>query len=164
MRKINYLILISVFFLGCKYIPQYNDPIPIHDTIKIESEQVGETRIINIWTPPRYENSSDSFPVLYMPDGGIKEDFPHIANTLAKLIEEKSIPPSILVGIENTERGRDLTGYSETKEDEKYCPLTDGAKNFRAFIIQELMPEINNKYRTSNEKGIIGESLAGLFL
>ena len=164
MRKIKYLMVIAVFIFGCKTIPQYNDPIPKHDTFTIESEKVGETRTINVWTPPSYENNNDSFPVLYMPDGGIKEDFPHIANTLAKLIKEKSIQPFILVGIENTERGRDLTGYSETKEDEQYCPLSDGAKNFRAFITQELMPEINRKYRTLNKKGIIGESLAGLFV
>ncbi|VAW34099.1 Putative esterase [hydrothermal vent metagenome] len=164
MKNMNYLLLMILFIVGCKNTPQYNDPIPNHNTLKIESKKVRETRIINVWTPPTYENSDASFPVLYMPDGGIKEDFPHIANTLAKLIKEKSIQPIILVGIENTERGRDLTGYSETKEDEQYCPLTDGAKNFREFITQELIPEINRKYRISNKKGIIGESLAGLFV
>ncbi|MEM7561320.1 MAG: alpha/beta hydrolase, partial [Planctomycetota bacterium] len=66
-------------------------------------------------------------PVLYMPDGGIKEDFPHIANTLAKLIAENTIPPMILVGIENTERRRDLTGPSEVAAEETIAPLTDGA-------------------------------------
>ncbi len=45
-----------------------------------------------------------------------------------------------------------------------YCPLTDGAKNFRAFITDELILEINKRYRTTNKKGIIGESLAGLFV
>lgn len=164
MRNLNYLVLMSLFIIACNNTPEYNDPIPKHDTIKIESKKVGETRIINIWTPPTYEKGNDSFPVLYMPDGGIKEDFPHIANTLEKLIKEKSIQPIILVGIENTVRGRDLTGYSETKEDEQYCPLTDGAKNFRVFITQELIPDINSKYRTSDKKAIIGESLAGLFV
>lgn len=160
----NYLLLMVLFIVGCKNTPQYNDPIPKHDTLKIESKNVGEIRIINIWTPPTYENSNESFPVLYMPDGGIKEDFPHIANTLAKLIDEKNIEPIILVGIENTERGRDLTGFSKAEFDAQFCPQTDGAKNFRAFITQELIPEINDKYRTSNKKGIIGESLAGLFV
>ena len=164
MKNVNYLVLVFLFLLSCKNTPRYNDPIPRHETLKITSKKLNETRIINVWTPPSYDNSTVSFPVLYMPDGGIKEDFPHIANTLAKLIEEKSIQPIILVGIENTVRGRDLTGFSETKEDEQYCPLTDGAKNFREFITKELIPQINNKYRTSNKKGIIGESLAGLFV
>lgn len=165
MNKIFYILLVSTLFLSCgKQQPQYNDPIPAHDNFTIVSSNVNETRVINVWTPPNYKNSNDSLPVLFMPDGGIKEDFPHIANTLAKLIENKSIPPMLLVGIENTERGRDLSGFSNVKEDAKYCPLTDGAKNFRAFITEELVLEINRNYRTSGEKGIIGESLAGLFV
>ena len=164
IKNLNYIILLSIFILSCVSKAQSQDQIPSHETFKIESKQVNETRIITVWTPPSYENSNDSFPVLYMPDGGIKEDFPHIANTIAKLVKEKSIPPIILVGIENTERGRDLTGFSETEDDAQYCPLTDGAKNFRAFITKELFSEVNKRYRTTNVKGIIGESLAGLFV
>ncbi len=164
MKHLIALFLVSIHLLACNKQKTYNDPIPKHRTFKIKSKHVGETRVINVWLPPSYEKGTESYPVLYMPDGGIKEDFPHIANTLSKLIKAQSIPPFILVGIENTQRGRDLTGFSETKEDEQYCPLTDGAKNFRAFISEELIPKINDTYRTSNKKGIIGESLAGLFV
>ncbi|WP_053970622.1 alpha/beta hydrolase [Mangrovimonas sp. ST2L15] len=165
MKKTTFLLLITILTISCKDKGMvYNDPIPKHDSLTISSKFVNEERIINIWTPPNYKNSGDSFPVLYMPDGGIKEDFPHIANTLNKLLSENKIPPFILVGIENTERGRDLTGFSEAEYDKQFCPITDGAKNFRAFIVEELMPEINKKYRTANRKGIIGESLAGLFV
>ncbi len=141
-----------------------NDTIPKHDSLTLSSKFVNEDRVINVWTPPNYNESVDRFPVLYMPDGGIKEDFPHVANTLSKLLVEKKIPPFILVGIENTERGRDLTGFSESEYDKQFCPVTDGAKNFRAFITNELMPEINKSYKTNKSKGIIGESLAGLFV
>ncbi|PHR71930.1 MAG: esterase [Lutibacter sp.] len=164
MKNKNYILLMLLFVFACGNKSQSQDPIPKHDSFKIESKQVNETRVITVWTPPSYESSNESFPVLYMPDGGIKEDFPHIANTIAKLIKEKSIPPIILVGIENTVRGRDLTGVSEVKEDEEYCPITDGANDFRNFITQELFLEIDKKYRTTNKKGIIGESLAGLFV
>ena len=154
----------SLFIFGCGNNSPSQDIIPKHDSFKIESLQVSETRVITVWTPPSYENSIDSFPVLYMPDGGVNEDFPHIANTIAKLVKEKSIPPIILVGIENTERGRDLTGASEVNGDAKYCPLTDGANNFRNFITEELFPEVTKRYRVTNKRGIIGESLAGLFV
>ncbi|PKG51491.1 alpha/beta hydrolase [Olleya sp. 1-3] len=164
MKKIScYLVLCLVFF-GCKDNTQIIDPIPEHDTFTIASKAVNETRVITVWTPPEYKTSTTTFPVLYMPDGGIKEDFSHIANTLAELIKSKSISPIILVGIENTDRRRDLSGFSKVKEDEQYCPLTDGAKNFRAFITDELFPEINSRYRTNERKGIVGESLAGLFV
>jgi predicted alpha/beta superfamily hydrolase len=165
MKKTIFYLLLTTLAISCKTKAiVYDDPIPEHDSLTISSTFVKEDRVINVWTPPTYEQTSDRFPVLYMPDGGIKEDFPHIANTLAKLIEEKKIPPFILVGIENTERGRDLTGFSAAEEDKQYCPVTDGAKDFRAFISEELMPEINGKYRTKDRKGIIGESLAGLFV
>ncbi|QAA82546.1 alpha/beta hydrolase [Aequorivita sp. H23M31] len=164
MIKFYYLSILVFMLISCGTQPTYNDPIPPHDEFKIESKLVNETRVINVWTPPNYAEGNDSFPVLNMADGGIKEDFPHIANTLSELIESKSIPPIILVGIENTERGRDLTGFSEVEGDAKYCPLTDGAKNFRAFITDELFSEINEKYRVTDEKGLIGESLSGLFV
>lgn len=158
------LLLISVFLSSCSQAPVYDDPIPDHDTFTIASNQVGETRTINVWTPPEYEAGNDSFPVLYMPDGGIVgEDFPHIANTLAELIQSKKIPPIILVGIQNTKRQRDLTGPTEVEKDKEIAAETGKSANFKSFISEELVPEINKKYRTTNRKGLIGESLAGLF-
>ncbi|MDW5289922.1 alpha/beta hydrolase [Formosa sp. PL04] len=164
MKNILCYLFLGFLIMGCAKKSAINDPIPKHDNFTIDSKILEETRVINVWTPPNYSTKNDTFPVLYMPDGGIKEDFPHIANTLEKLIESSSIPPFILVGIENTERGRDLSGPSQEEADAEYCPLTDGAKNFRAFITDELMPQINKNYRVSNQKGIIGESLAGLFV
>jgi len=99
-----------------------------------------------------------------MADGGTKEDFPHIANTLAKLIKEKKIKPSILVGIENTQRRRDLTGFTEVAKDKEIAPIVGGSEKFRAFIKDELFPEISKRYRTTTEKSIIGESASGLFV
>jgi predicted alpha/beta superfamily hydrolase len=165
MIKPIFYLFIAALLCSCKNkIIVYNDPVPKYHSLKIDSKFVNEERVINVYLPSTYNELAESFPVLYMPDGGIKEDFPHIANTISKLIENNKIPPIILVGIENTERGRDLSGFSETENDEQYCPLTDGAKNFRRFISEELMPEINQRYKTQNQKGIIGESLAGLFV
>jgi len=165
MKFIYCNLLISILFIGCANPPQKKDPIPAHDEFTIESKQVGEKRTINVWTPPEYKTSEDSLPVMYMADGGIiEEDFPHIANTLAELIKSKEIPPMILVGIENTQRRRDLTGFTEVEKDKEIAPVVGGSAKFRAFIKEELFPEINKRYRTTNEKSIIGESLSGLFV
>ena len=159
------LLLILATLNSCSNAKQPNNPIPPHDEFKVESKQVGETRNINVWTPPAYKTSTDSLPVMYMADGGIiDEDFPHIANTLAELIKAKKIPPIILVGIANTQRRRDLSGLTEIVEDKKIAPIVGGSEKFRAFIKEELFPEINKRYRTTNEKSIIGESLSGLFV
>lgn len=162
-KKIWNSLLIVVVFLATNYSKaQEQDPIPQHDSFTIDSKILNEKRVINVWNPLEY--SQNSLPVLYMADGGVKEDFPHIANTLAKLIKAKKIKPIILVGIENTERRRDLTGETQVAKDKKVAPVVGGSTKFRAFISDELIPEINKKYRTTKEKGIIGESLSGLFV
>lgn len=164
MKNTICFLFLSILAISCASNPQYNDPIPPHDNFTIVSKILNETRVINVWTPPNYNSKSDSFPVLYMPDGGLKEDFPHFANTLAKLVESKTIPPIILVGIENTERKRDLTGPTEVAKDKEIAPVVGGSEKFRSFIKSELIPEIKKRYRTTAEKGIIGESLSGLFI
>lgn len=165
MKKLSVnLILLLFLFSSCSRSVIASDQIPSHETIKVQSEILGEVRTINIWTPPNYQLNSNSYPVLYMPDGGVKEDFPHIANTLATLIKAKKIQPVILVGIENTQRRRDLTGPTIIDKDKEIAPIVGGSEKFSAFIKEELFLEINKGYRTTSEKGIIGESLAGLFV
>ena len=70
----------------------------------------------------------------------------------------------ILVGIANTERRRDMTGPTEVAEDRKIAPRVGGSAAFRAFVRDELLPQIAARYRTSEERAIVGESLAGLFV
>ncbi len=163
------LLQSAVFFLvllsaGCSEVTQPIDPVPTHQTFTIQSKALGELRTINVWLPENYESNKDSLPVLYMPDGGLQEDFPHIANTLNALVKAKKIPALILVGIENTERRRDLTGPTLVEKDQEIAPVVGGSAKFRQFITEELFTEINKRYSTNNKKGIIGESLAGLFV
>lgn len=165
MKPFYCILLAGILFLtSCSNASQPSDPIPEHETFTIQSKQLGEERTINVWTPEGYQSSTDSLLVLYMPDGGIKEDFPHIANTLNELVQANKIPPVILVGIENTQRRKDLTGPTTVEKDKEIAPVVSGSEQFRAFIKDELIPEINNRYRTTDKKGIIGESLAGLFV
>lgn len=164
MKKAFVILIVNLFLITKINLAQQIDSIPLHQSFKIESKIIGETRIINVWTPAEYKTNTNPLPVLYMLDGGIKEDFPHIANTLAELITAKKIQPIILVGIENTQRRRDLTGPTEVAKDKEIAPVVGGSKQFRDFINDELFTEINKQYRTTNEKGIIGESLAGLFI
>lgn len=72
--------------------------------------------------------------------------------------------PFMLVGMQNTQRRRDLTGPTENAEDRKIAPVVSGAPAYRNFIRDELMPEVNRRYRTTGETAIVGESLGGLFV
>jgi hypothetical protein len=126
---------------------------------------LGETRRINVYLPPGYgEDAATRFPVLYMPDGGLAEDFVHVADAVHAGISWGTLRPLIVVGIENTERRRDMTGPTEVESDGKIAPRVGGSAAFRAFLRDELKPEVARRYRTSDETAIIGESLAGLFV
>jgi predicted alpha/beta superfamily hydrolase len=140
-------------------------PLIIGDTFTMESRAVGETRLINVYLPPGYSESPASrFPVLYMPDGGMAEDFLHIAGLVQISVINGTMRPFLLVGIENTQRRRDMTGPTENEDDKKIAPKVGGSSSFRIFIRNELMPEIKRRYRTTSETAIVGESLAGLFV
>jgi predicted alpha/beta superfamily hydrolase len=139
--------------------------VPAHDTFTVASRILGEPRLINVYAPQAYRASTTTrLPVLYMPDGGLDEDFPHVVNTVDSLIARGVIRPVIVVGIPNTQRRRDLTGPTRIKSDSAIAPRIGGSAAFRRFIRDELMPAVRARYRVTNERSIVGESLAGLFI
>lgn len=159
------LQLASLFLFATFAAVAADEPAPPHQTFTINSAALKETRRINVYTPPGYASAGATrYPVLYMPDGGLQEDFPHLATTIDTAIRAGEMRPLILVGIENTERRRDVTGPTEVEEDRKIAPRVGGSATFRRFIADELMPEVHRRYRVSDETAIIGESLAGLFI
>ena len=140
-------------------------PLVVGQTFTLHSQVLGETRRLNVYVPAGYaESATQRLPVLYMPDGGLAEDFLHVAGLLQVLVADGSMRPFILVGIENTARRRDLTGPTTVAADLKIAPRVGGSAAFRQFMRQELMPEIQRRYRTTAETAIVGESLAGLFV
>jgi predicted alpha/beta superfamily hydrolase len=140
-------------------------PLVIGETFTLQSKVLSETRRINVYLPPGYAEAPDArFPVLYMPDGGLAEDFLHVAGLVQVSVGNGTMRPFVLVGIENTQRRRDLTGPTQNEEDKKIAPHVGGSAAFRKFLRDELMPDVKARYRTTDETGIVGESLAGLFV
>lgn len=144
------------------------DSVPAHDSFTIQSRALNEARLVNVYTPPQYRSSpprsAGPLPVLYMPDGGLDEDFPHVVHAVDSLIARGAIRPVIVVGVPNTQRRRDLTGPTRVATDSAIAPRVGGSAAFRKFLREELVPEIERRYRTTQERAIIGESLAGLFV
>jgi predicted alpha/beta superfamily hydrolase len=140
-------------------------PLSIGETFTIESRILNETRRINVYAARGYVATPETpLPVLYMPDGGMAEDFLHMAGLLQVSVGNGTMRPFLLVGIENTERRRDMTGPTTVEEDRKIAPRVGGSEAFRRFIRDELMPQVRSRYRTTDETAIVGESLAGLFV
>lgn len=153
---------------GCATAPRGTTVAPaelvIGHSLTIDSRVLGETRRINIYMPPGQEAGGQPLPVLYMPDGGLREDFHHITGLVQVSTANGTMRPFLVVGIENTERRRDLTGPTDDPEDRAIAPRVGGSADFRRFIREELMPEIQRRYRISDQTAIVGESLAGLFV
>ncbi|MGE6331772.1 alpha/beta hydrolase [Stenotrophomonas sp. NPDC077659] len=140
-------------------------PLVIGETFTLASKALGETRRINVYRPQPWGLAPKApLPVLYMPDGGIGEDFLHVAGLVQVLTANFSMRPFLLVGIENTERRRDMTGPSSDPQDQKIAPRIGGSAAYRAFLRDELMPQVRQRYPTTDERALIGESLAGLFV
>jgi len=140
-------------------------PITLGVTDELTSSRLSEKRKLNIYLPEGY-NASDTttYPVIYLLDGGLDEDFIHIVglvqfNTFPWV---NRLPKSIVVGIVNIDRKRDFTFPTTVKSDKEKFPTTGGSEKFISFLEDELQPYIQKHYRTNGSKTIIGESLGGL--
>ena len=133
---------------------------------EIQSKELAEKRGLNIYLPEGYnQNDTTKYPVIYLLDGSADEDFIHIVGLVQFNSFEwiNQIPKSIVVGIATVDRRRDFTFPTTIKEDLKTYPTTGHSNSFISFIENELQPFIQTKYKTNNDKTIIGQSLGGLF-
>ncbi len=163
------LLLSSTFHLATAAAPAVAAsaaaPLVIGESFTIDSQALKEKRHINVYMARAWDTPPDApLPVLYMPDGGVAEDFLHVAGLLQVSVANGTMRPFMLVGMQNTQRRRDLTGQTENAEDRKIAPVVGGAAAYRDFIRDELMPEVKRRYRTTGETAIVGESLGGLFV
>ena len=165
MSRGNAAVVLLVACVSAATAADKAAPLVIGETFTVESKAVGETRRVNVYLPPGYTDSKDlRVPVLYMPDGGLAEDFLHVAGLVQVSVGNATMRPFLLVGVENTQRRRDMTGPTEVDADKKIAPVVGKSEAFRKFLRDELMPQVKARYRTTDETAIVGESLAGLFV
>ena len=136
----------------------------------IQSNALGKQRTLRVWLPADYESNLDRrYPVLYMHDGQNCFDKRtsafgnewQIDETLTKLIDEKKVPPMIVVGIDNG--GADRISEYTFVADPKHGG--GNGERYAAFLLNEVRPLIDRTYRTQvgRESCFIGgSSLGGL--
>jgi predicted alpha/beta superfamily hydrolase len=155
------LVLLSAVVFG-----QNKKTITLGIVDEISSAQLSEKRMLNIYLPDDYSDSvNKKYDVIYLLDGGVDEDFIHFCglvqyNTFPWV---NGMPKSIVVGVVNVDRKRDMTFPTTVKKDKEKWPTTGGSEKFMAFLEKDLMPYIQKNYRTNGNKTLIGESLGGLF-
>jgi predicted alpha/beta superfamily hydrolase len=158
--KNGLMLIITFAFLFQKQITAQDINVKIGFRDSIKSEVLRETRNILIHLPSDYYSSNKSYPIMYQLDGDDELLFATTAiiNRLSQ--REEIIPEIIVVAIKNTNRSRDMWPTNT-----KYYPEPHiaGAKNFLDFIEKELVPYIENKYRTNENKILCGQSLSAVF-
>ncbi|MFP9098850.1 alpha/beta hydrolase [Flavobacterium sp. RHBU_24] len=168
MKNITHIFfLLFVLQLPCRAQKpgSLTTPITIGHQAVLQSKILGEARLLNIYLPEGY-NAKDSlrYPVIYLLDGSMDEDFIHICGIVQYAGFEwvNYLPKSIVVGIATVNRRRDYTFTTTVAEQKKAYPEAGHSDRFIAFIVQELQPYIATSYKTSGSKTIVGQSLGGL--
>jgi predicted alpha/beta superfamily hydrolase len=140
-------------------------PLVIGVIEELPSKILAEKRLLNIYLPEGY-NAKDTarYPVIYLLDGAVNEDFIHIVGLVQFNSFEwiNRLPKSIVVGIATVDRRRDFTYPTTIQSDKAACPTTGHSDKFIGFMEKELQPFVQSRYKTTDSKTLIGESLGGL--
>lgn len=161
-RSKTKLILLGIYaaaiilFSGISLSAQSNENIIIGKKETIYSENLKENRKLWIYTPGNTSYGKESgrkYPVLYLLDG--ESHFYSAVGIVQQLSQANGngvLPEMIIVGIENTNRFRDLVPSGNK---EKINP-------FVKFLSSELLPYIEKNYSAAPYKILAGHSLGGL--
>ncbi len=138
-------------------------------------------RNVDVWLPKDYTKNK-KYAVLYMHDGqnlfNPKTSFGgiewNVDETLQKLIDERKVRDTIVVGIWNTaqrtieyapQKPYDLVNHKGKKKS-KFVTLKEGMSDkYLKFIVSELKPFIDENYSTKSDRDntfIMGSSMGGL--
>jgi enterochelin esterase-like enzyme len=114
------------------------------------STNLGNSRTVRVYLPPGYETSTDSFPVVLFHDGLEYVTLANAHNVLDYLIAEGRIHPTIGVFVPPINRTPEYAGAQMSQ--------------FTSFIVNELMPYIDVRYRTMRNpamRAVVGASNGG---
>lgn len=160
----KYLFFLSLLLLvSTKTLPQAPNGYSAGFSDSLKSTILNEKRQLLIYTPyaeeKRRTNTNKRYPVLYVLDG--ENHFKAVAAIVQQLAAYGSCPEIIVVGIINTDRGRDLTP-SPVNTGTDAIKNSGGGEKFTSFLERELIPYINQTYSTAPYQILMGHSLGGL--
>ena len=167
---INIILILTIpGVCGQQKVPERNgmESIPFAHVDELYSEILKENRRIWVHLPSSYLSGTDhgiQYPVLYILDA--RAHFTAMAAMANQLGEELFWPKMIVIGIENTDRLRDLTPskiHRLNEMPETYLDNTGGASDFLEFISRELIPYVEAHYPVTAYRSLLGHSLRGLF-
>lgn len=128
------------------------------------SLELKQQRPLNIYLPPGYHEGEQRYPVLYLLDGGVQQDYLHIAGIASLAADFRNIREFIVIGIESLDRYHELLPATSVTGEQQRWPSHGGAAEFRRFLANEVLPYVKRQFRVTDESVLMGESFAGLFV
>jgi len=135
---------------------------------QLASTILGNSRDITVYLPPGYESGDRRYPLLFLNDGQnlfdpLRAFIPgqhwRVAEAADAAIGERTAAPMIIVGIDNAGAAR-IDEYTPTHDDDRRSG--GRAADYGRFLIEELKPLIDERYRTTGDVALGGSSLGGL--
>ena len=162
------IVLITIAFQSLS--GQVSESIVIGQILVISSDTLSQDREILISLPKSYNDtvySQKNYPVIYILDAQEHFDLATgIIRFMSSRLDSKLIPEFIIVGIKSINRIKDFTPTYAVKNPEgvevESFKESGGGDEFMYFLENELMPIIDDKYRTVPYRILIGHSLGGL--
>jgi uncharacterized protein len=152
IRKILFFILLTVLTTTVVVGQPVDIRLGVRDSL--QSSILKENRRFITHLPEGYDTSRNAYKVLYLLDGSEQK-----LMFFYSIIRSYFKDSLIIVGIQNTDRDRDMMPLNVPS----YPVPNPGADNFLSFIQTELIPVIENKYRTNGLRILYGQSLSGVF-
>lgn len=160
MKKNIPVLLTLLFGLNC-LVAQSDDQIILGTKHTIYSDTLAEERAYWVSLPESYEVGSTSYPVLIVLDG--RAHFRAVSGMVnymsAGYNGNRRIPEMIVVAIQNVDRSRD---YTPDKIVTRRPNNFGGGDQFLSFLETELIPKLDQDYRTIPYRILFGHSLGGL--
>jgi predicted alpha/beta superfamily hydrolase len=161
-------LLTIIYFVCCAHSVFAAGLLTIGEKHHLFSEVLNEDREYWVYLPDNYADSSlgkAHYPVVYLLDGDFYF-YAHVAmqKNLAKGLYQY-MPETIIVGIMNTDRSRDLTPTQSqlVHQGKVIYQSSGGAAAFHRFLTGELRNRIDSSYRTNGYNILVGHSFGGLF-
>jgi len=166
IKRMSKNIIVVIFFLiGIHQIKSQDvDQIVIGTKHILQSNILNEAREYWVSLPESYNNegsSYKSYPVLIVLDGNSHfRSITGMVNYMSSGYNGNTrIPEMIVVAIQNVDRRRDFTPDKIITKREN---TSGGGENFLSFLEDELIPELDQTYRTDPYRILFGHSLGGL--
>jgi len=150
---VTLMLLVSV----CSLAEEDGSPVSIGTYRTLRSEVLDEDRTILVNLPRGYEKSAVHYPVLFVLYGGqVRGYFAETVHVTDRLHEAGLIPRLIVVGVKNVDRYRDNLPVNRNGE-------RGGADKFLRFFDEELIPFVDESYRTKDFRILVGPQAGASF-